>query len=123
MISKDSRTLADLLAELWSDERCDWRVEHHGVPWNKTDDPFIVVLEWTQEYGNDHGADWTTFTWQFHGSSVEDALEIAVEWCEELAPWASCDECDHPVHALGWCPGGDRFTCACGTGLNGSSAS
>lgn len=84
-----TRDLGRALEDLWSDELCCWRVERHG---NET--PWCVILEWTQERDNEHHADWTTFTWQFYGESVEEALADAVEWCRGLLPFRHCRECD-----------------------------
>lgn len=83
----------EVLNDLWSAERCAWRIEHHGG-----DGAWVVLLEWTQEYDNPHHADWVTFTWQFYGDTVDEALSDAVKWCEELWPWRRCDACD----GLGW---------------------
>lgn len=84
----------EVLNDLWSAERCTWRIEHHGGS-----GPWVVLLEWTQEYDNTHDADWVTFTWQFYGDTVDEALAGAVGWCERLWPWRRCDACD----GLGWC--------------------
>lgn len=85
----DSRELGEVLSDLWSAELCSFKVEYHAgmTPW-------VVLLEWTSEYGNDHHAEWTTYTWQFYGDSVTEALYEAVAWCEGLLPWEPCRECD-----------------------------
>jgi hypothetical protein len=89
-----TRVLGDELARLWSDEYCSWRIEHHGQPWSEPSDPFVVVLEWVEEGLNVHHADWVTYTWQFYGANVEEALVEAVNWVARLAPWRPCAECD-----------------------------
>lgn len=87
-------TAGERIAELWDAERCTWHIEYHGSRWSPTTDPYVVLLEWTQESGNEHHADWVTWTWQFYGSSAEEAMTEALRFCEELAPWAPCGECD-----------------------------
>lgn len=76
------------LSDLWDAEVCSWRIEHRPghLPWT-------VLLEWTDEHDGRHDALWTTFTWEFYGDTVDEALSGAVEWCWELAPWRRCDAC------------------------------
>jgi hypothetical protein len=86
----DSAALGARLADLWSAERCDWHIDFEAG-----DPPqWVLTLEWTQEYGNDHQADWVTFHWLFYGETVEDALTDAAEWCEGLVPFERCGACD-----------------------------
>lgn len=88
-------TSADLgvtLDDLWSDEGCSWHFDFDGGA--GTISPWQLTLEWTQEYGNEHHADWTTHYWQFYGVTVEEALTEAIAWCEALLPFERCGACD-----------------------------
>lgn len=108
-----SDNLIDLLAAqldaLWDGERVEWKVEYiassYGSPaywivWlNSHDDPTFT------------GADEGTLTWRWENENLVGALADAVAWCEELAPWKPCGECDgqgawngepcEPCHATG----------------------
>lgn len=111
----ESVSLGDTISDLWSDERCAWHVDYDDSA--GCDDPWLAVLEWTQEYGNPHSADWVTYTWQFYGHAIEEALREAASWCEGLIPFAPCRECD----GLGGWQGKTCSDCN-GTGLaNGGS--
>lgn len=91
----DLSAYGDDLSDLWSDERCVWRIDYEAGGWGSPKvTPWVVVLEWTQEYGNPHQAEWASFTWLFYGDTIEESLAAAVEWCRDLLPWAPCGECD-----------------------------
>ena len=83
---------AIVIADLWSDERCVWHIDFEGSA--GTSDPWTVVLEWTQEYDTQHGAEWSTHTWLFYGATPAEVLTEASAWCQELEPWRRCPECD-----------------------------
>lgn len=87
----DDTDLGIVIADLWNDEGCNWHIDFDSGAGATA--PWIVILEWTQEYGNAHGADRVTFTWQFYGATVDEALRDAAGWCEALAPWARCAAC------------------------------
>lgn len=98
----------DRIAELWSDERCDWHLAHeYGYYGNPS--TWRVDLEWTQEWNNPHQADWATFVWAFYGDTSHEAMAGAVKWLEELLPWKRCDACggegDHHQEACADCGG------------------
>lgn len=79
--------LASRLCELWSAERCDWTL-NFDEPRYGNKGCWTLSLEWTQEYDNPHGADWSTHTWEFSAlvgeGGPEAVLRDAVEWCEAL---------------------------------------
>lgn len=81
-VSVEETDLGAQLADLWSDERCAWHIDFDERAGSTL--PWILSLEWTQEYGNPHGADWATYTWQVYGETVDEALAGAVEWCAQL---------------------------------------
>lgn len=74
--------------ELWSDEGCSWQVRLDGGKW------WTVVLEWWTDWDCPHSANYMTLTWDFYDESLDVALAEAVAWCEELAVWRPCAECD-----------------------------
>lgn len=90
---------ADRLSELWDDEGCVWSLVFDAAMYGATEPgSWLLELEWTQEYGNVHQADWVTFVWQFYGDSPELCVAEAVRWCEGLLPFAPCRECDGEGH-------------------------
>lgn len=84
-VPKATALMAEL-QDLWCAERCgiDLRFE--------TD--WCLLLSWTQEYGNLHGADWAEYTWQFYADTPEEALTLGLEWCHGLLPFQACSACD-----------------------------
>lgn len=84
--------LGMVLEYLWWDERCSWHIDFDGSAGSS--EPWTVILEWTQEYNNPHQADWVTYTWQFYGATVDEALADAIAWCEGLVPFERCGACD-----------------------------
>lgn len=91
--------LATRLSELWDAERCDWTLRFDAPSaYDKRDrGSWCLLLEWTQERGNSHHADWSTHTWEFWAYVADDegpeaAFVEAVKFCEELLPWRSDDD-------------------------------
>lgn len=80
------------LDKLWDAERCTWHIDFSAD--TVTDYAWVLTLEWVQEHGTEHGADWVTFAWLFYGATVEEAVGIAIDWCEGLLPFERCWECD-----------------------------
>ena len=78
--------LALRLAEVWNEERCDWRLLYedpfYGIP-----PSWQVILTWTDEHTYTHGADYVTYDWISYGETAEEALLGAVEWAEALHAW------------------------------------
>lgn len=87
--------LAVRLSELWSDERCDWTLRFDAPSYGNKG-CWMLTLEWTQEYGTDHQADWTTYHWEFYAHEGEggpdDVLRQAVDWCADLATFREHDD-------------------------------
>lgn len=83
--------LAIKLSDLWYGERCAWTMDFDSGAGST--EPWIVTLEWTQEHGNAHHADWMTYYWTFYGATITDALTDAVRWCEGLVPFERCGAC------------------------------
>lgn len=120
-VTLTTSALAVRLEQLWSEERCDWRIEFERSSYGRIEESiWTLTLEWTQEGGSPHRADWTTYHWQFYAliseGGPEDVLLQAVEWCEALLPFAECDACGGDGT---YGKGGEVVTCEeCdGTGL------
>ena len=82
------------ISDLWCDEGCSWHVDYDAGAGSAS--PWLVVLEWVQEGGLPYHRDveWVTWTWQFYGDTVDEALGDAAEWCWALVPWRRCEACD-----------------------------
>lgn len=114
-----STALADRVSELWSDERCVWRMEFDlAAP---ADSPWTVDLEWTDERDAPHEAEWATYIWRFGGETPEVALAETVAWLERLLPFERCGACDG-AGAYGLAD--SRSVCdeCCGSGLANEAA-
>lgn len=78
------------LEGLWFDEGCsiNLRFEDNDC------EQWCLMLTWASDSGNPHGADWAEYTWQFYGSTPEESLTDAIEWCRGLLPFEACHACD-----------------------------
>lgn len=88
--------LATRLSELWDAERATWTLRFDPPMYSSLTGSWCLLLEWTQERGNNHHADWCTHTWEFYVYTPEEGPEVAlaeaVAWCEALVPWRSDDD-------------------------------
>lgn len=76
----------------WADEGCTWKADHTGYGRDKGE--WCVALDWTTDSTYALDADWVSYTWQFYGTTIAEALSDAATWVARLAPWKPCPECD-----------------------------
>lgn len=82
------------LLDLWSEERCEVKLDFDGGFGAVSDCPWTVWLLWGSERDNPHEAEYVEYQWPFYGESIDEALAAALVWARGLLPFKACEECD-----------------------------